>query len=53
VLFPATGESLVYAAQTATLTRIEFVNGDSVKSHEGWESVVEQAQEKDNQLAYD
>ena len=27
VLFPATGETRVYAAQTAPLTRIEFVCG--------------------------
>ncbi|MGK0267925.1 MAG: ATP-dependent helicase HepA [Paraglaciecola sp.] len=52
VLFPATGESRVYAAQTAPLTRIEFMLGDSVKSHQGWELVVEQVQEKDNQLIY-
>jgi ATP-dependent helicase HepA len=52
ILFPATGESRVYAAQTAPLTRIEFIIGDTVKSYEGWELVVEQIQEKDNQLAY-
>ena len=52
VLYPATGESRVYAAQTAPLTRIEFVLGDKVKSHEGWELLVEQVQEKDNQLIY-
>jgi len=52
VLFPATGESRVYAAQTAPLTRIEFVIGDSVKSQDGWELLVEQIQEKDNQLTY-
>jgi ATP-dependent helicase HepA len=52
MLFPATGESRVYAAQTAPLTRIEFVIGDSVKSHDGWELVVEKIQEKDNQLTY-
>jgi len=52
VLFPATGESRVYAAQTAPLTRIQFVIGDSIKSHEGWELVVEQVQEKDKQLVY-
>ena len=52
VLFPATGESRVYAAQTAPLTRIKFEVGDSVKSHEGWELLVEKIQQKDNQLAY-
>lgn len=52
MLFPATGESRVYAAQTAPLTRIEFEIGDTVKSHEGWELLVEQVQEKHNQLVY-
>ncbi|MBL4631659.1 MAG: RNA polymerase-associated protein RapA [Paraglaciecola sp.] len=52
VLFPATGETRVYAAQTSPLTRIEFAIGDNVKSHEGWELLVEQVQEKDNQLTY-
>lgn len=52
VLYPATGESRIYAANTAPLTRIEFVLGDKVKSHEGWELLVEQVQEKDNQLIY-
>lgn len=52
VLFPATGDSRVYAVQTAPLTRIEFAIGDSVKSHEGWELIVEQVEEKNNQLVY-
>jgi ATP-dependent helicase HepA len=52
VLFPATGESRVYAAQTAPLTRIEFATGDTVKSHEGWEMEVSQVKEQDNQLTY-
>lgn len=52
MLFPATGESRVYAAQTAPLTRIEFIVGDTVKSHEGWELEVEHVQEKEGQLIY-
>ena len=52
MLFPATGESRVYAAQTAPLTRIEFVVGDTVKSHEGWELEVEQVKENNGQLSY-
>ncbi len=52
VLFPVTGESRVYAAQTAPLTRIEFAIGDNVKSHEGWELQVEQVQKNDDQLTY-
>jgi ATP-dependent helicase HepA len=52
LLFPATGESRVYAVQTAPLTRIEFTLGDKVKSHEGWEMVVSEVQEKQGQLTY-
>ncbi|MGJ8679380.1 RNA polymerase-associated protein RapA [Paraglaciecola sp.] len=52
VLFPATGETRVYSAQTAPLTRIEFVVGDTVNSHEGWEMLVEHVEEIDGQLIY-
>ncbi|MEP1385524.1 MAG: RNA polymerase-associated protein RapA [Paraglaciecola sp.] len=52
VLFPATGESRVYASQTAPLTRIKFAIDDTVKSHEGWELVVEHVEEIDGQLIY-
>ena len=52
MLYPATGESRIYAVHTAPLTRIAFVIGDNVKSHEGWELIVEQVKEKDNQLTY-
>jgi ATP-dependent helicase HepA len=52
LLFPATGESRVYAAQTAPLTRIQFAIGDKVKSHEGWELEVSEIQEKAGQLTY-
>ena len=52
VMFPATGKSRVYAAQTAPLTRIEFAIGDAVASHEGWEIIVEKVQEKAGQLSY-
>ncbi|MFT2089832.1 RNA polymerase-associated protein RapA [Paraglaciecola sp. 2405UD69-4] len=52
VLFPATGETRVYASQTAPLTRIKFDLGDTVKSHEGWELIVKHLEEKDGQLTY-
>ncbi|MEP0175510.1 MAG: RNA polymerase-associated protein RapA [Paraglaciecola sp.] len=52
VLFPATGESRVYASQTAPLTRIKFAIDDTVKSHEGWELVVGHVEEIDGQLIY-
>lgn len=52
VLFPATGETRVYAAQSAPLTRIEFAANDTVKSHEGWELMVERVTEQSAQLTY-
>ncbi|MDP5133674.1 MAG: RNA polymerase-associated protein RapA [Paraglaciecola sp.] len=52
VLFPATGETRVYAAQSAPLTRIQFEAGDTVKCHEGWELLVERITEQDGQLTY-
>jgi ATP-dependent helicase HepA len=52
VLFPATGETRVYAAQSAPLTRIQFEVGDKVKSHEGWELLVERLSEQNGQLSY-
>lgn len=52
ILFPATGETRVYAAQSAPLTRIHFAVGDAVKSHEGWEIMVDKITEQDGQLSY-
>lgn len=52
ILFPATGETRVYAAQSAPLTRIEFSMGDSVKSHEGWHLTVAKITNEKGQLSY-
>jgi ATP-dependent helicase HepA len=52
LMFPASGENRVYAAQSAPLTRITFEQGETVKSHEGWELLVETITEKDGQLSY-
>jgi ATP-dependent helicase HepA len=52
VLFPATGDSRVYAIQTAPLTRIKFSVGDLVSSHEGWQLEVSHIDEKAGQLSY-
>ena len=40
LLFPATGDSRVYAKQSAPLTRITFGEGDNITSHEGWEMKI-------------
>jgi ATP-dependent helicase HepA len=52
LLFPATGDRRVYAIQSAPLTRIQFVKGDLVSSHEGWQLEVNQVEEKAGQLSY-
>jgi ATP-dependent helicase HepA len=52
VLFPATGESRIYAAQSAPLTRVQFNVGDKVSSHEGWDLIVERVEESSGQLSY-
>lgn len=52
ILFPATGESRVYASQEAPLTRILFEAGDTVSSTEGWQLEVEQVSNNDGQLTY-
>ncbi|GAA0342747.1 RNA polymerase-associated protein RapA [Bowmanella denitrificans] len=52
MLFPATGESRTYTRDNAPLTRIEFVQGDKVKSHEGWQLQVEEVTEQNGQLTY-
>ena len=36
IIFLATGETRVYARQTAPLTRVVFAPGDNVPCHEGW-----------------
>jgi ATP-dependent helicase HepA len=52
VLFPATGETRVYAAQSAPLTRIQFEVGDTIQCHEGWELLIERLTEQNGQLTY-
>ena len=52
VLFPATGESRSYAAQSAPLTRIIFEAGETITSHEGWQMLVEGVEEQQQQLTY-
>nr|WP_241737565.1 RNA polymerase-associated protein RapA [Neptunicella marina] len=52
ILFPATGESRVYATQTAPLTRLALEPGESVKSHEGWQMQIASVSEKQGYLTY-
>lgn len=52
ILFHATGETRIYAQQTAPLTRVRFAAGDTVKSAEGWELDVTDVEEDDGLLVY-
>ena len=52
IVFLATGETRVYAKQTAPLTRVRFSPGDTIKSHEDWHLIVESVQEHDGLITY-
>ena len=52
IVFLATGETRIYARQTAPLTRVNFVVGDSIRAHEGWDLIVEHVEESNGLLAY-
>jgi ATP-dependent helicase HepA len=52
LLFPAAGETRVYAAHNAPLTRVRFGPGDQVESHEGWRLSIEQVEEQAGLLRY-
>lgn len=52
VLYMATGETRIYAKDTAPLTRVAFSNGDSITSHEGWVMKVHSVEEEEGLLCY-
>ena len=52
VVFLATGETRIYAKETAPLTRVAFQAGDQITSHEGWELKVEEVIDEDGLLSY-
>jgi len=52
IVFLATGETRIYAKDTAPLTRVKFGPGDSIQSHEKWLLKVESAHEINNLLVY-
>jgi ATP-dependent helicase HepA len=47
LLFISSGETRTYARQTAPLTRVTFVAGDHIRSHEGWSLRVTAVHEQD------
>ncbi|NOY66785.1 MAG: RNA polymerase-associated protein RapA [Gammaproteobacteria bacterium] len=52
MIFLASGERRTYAKQTAPLTRVQFVKGDTATSHEGWSLTVESVENNDGILTY-
>jgi len=52
VVFLATGETRIYAKETAPLTRVAFQPGDQITSHEGWEMTIEKVIDEDGLLTY-
>ena len=52
VVFLATGETRIYAKETAPLTRVAFQAGDQITSHEGWEMKIEEVIDEDGLLSY-
>ena len=52
VVFLATGETRIYAKETAPLTRVAFQPGDQVSSHEGWDLKVDQVIEEEGLFTY-
>ena len=52
VLFPAANELRQYALKTAPLRRVQFKEGDSIKTHEGVEFIVESVEEKNGLIIY-
>ena len=52
VVFLATGETRIYAKETAPLTRVAFQAGDQITSHEGWEMQIEEVIDEDGLLSY-
>ena len=52
VVFLATGETRIYAKETAPLTRVAFMAGDQITSHEGWELKIEKVIDEEGLLTY-
>lgn len=52
IVFLATGDTRRYAKETAPLTRVAFVVGDSVTSHEGWQLKIAATEVDDGVITY-
>jgi len=52
IVFLATGDMRRYAKETAPLTRVAFVAGDTISSHEGWRLEIGEVVDTDGLLSY-
>jgi len=52
IVFLATGDMRRYAKETAPLTRVAFVVGDTIASHEGWQLEIGEVVDSDGLLTY-
>jgi ATP-dependent helicase HepA len=52
ILFPAANEHRQYALKTAALRRVEFKDGDRIKTHDGTELVVDSIEERKGLFVY-
>ena len=52
LVFPATGDTRIYAIESAPLTRVAFAPGDAVKSRDGWRLNVARVEEEGGLLGY-
>jgi ATP-dependent helicase HepA len=52
VLFLATGDTRIYAKETAPLTRVQFSAGDNVSSHNDWSLSIESVEDEGGVLTY-
>src|SRR5215204_4017264 len=52
VFFPAANEHRQYALKSAPLRRVEFKDGDRIKTHDGSEFTVERTEERKGLLVY-
>jgi ATP-dependent helicase HepA len=52
IIYPATGETRVYAKQTAPLSRVMFAVGDAISDHDGVELVVEDVEQNSGLMVY-
>ena len=52
VIFPATGETRVYAKESAPLRRVTFRVGEEIEDHEGNQRVIESIRDEISVLTY-